>query len=188
MQFANGEASCLKKLMKFCSPVLACLLLCAFAAPAYADEEGQAEKLPGMFSRMLDVFRPSAGKSELKWKQLLLTMKLEPLPLKLGETRQLKVTLQLTNKSKKFVQLEFPTTQRIEVIVKRPDGKLVEQWSEDQSFSGDPSFVTINTGERLEYSVSVATRDMTAGQPAVIEAFFPNYEPLRVEQTITPEK
>lgn len=137
----------------------------------------------------MNVFRGSGKKEgEMKWKHLLLTMKLEPLPLKLGETRQLKVTLQLTNKSKKFVQLEFPTTQRIEVLVKQKDGKLVEQWSEDQSFSGEPSLVTINPGERLEYAVSVATRDMVAGEPFVIEAFFPNYEALRVEQAITPEK
>ena len=175
--------------MKFRLPVLACLLFCSIAGAATAAEDPTPEKRPGMFSRLLNVFRGSDGKSgQLKWKKLLLTMKLEPLPLKLGETRQLKVTLQLTNESKKFVQLEFPTTQRIEVLVKRPDGKLVEQWSEDQSFSSEPSLVTINPGERLEYGVSVATRDMVAGEPFVIEAFFPNYEPLRVEQTIVPER
>jgi hypothetical protein len=174
--------------MKFCVPLLACLLFYSAASLAFA-EDAAPEKKPGMFSRLLDVFRSSDGKSgKLKWKELLLTMKLEPLPLKLGETRQLKVTLQLTNDSKKFVQLEFPTTQRVEVLVKRPNGTLVEQWSEDHSFTSEPSLVTINPNERLEYTVSVATRDMAAGEPFVIEAFFPNYEPLRVEQTIIPEK
>ena len=176
--------------MKLPNRLFAGLLICTLAgcATKSGDEIAETEK-PGMLSRVIGIFRSSEGQDvERRWKQLILTMKLAPLPVKLGETRQLQVTLQLTNRSKKFVQLEFPTTQRIEVLVKRTDGKLVEQWSEDHSFSGEPSLVTINPGERLEYAVSVATRDMIAGEPFVVEAFFPNYEPLRVEQIIVPEK
>jgi hypothetical protein len=165
------------------------LVICTLAGCASSTDQGTTEKKPGMFSRVMGIFGGSDEENaERRWKNLVLTMKLEPLPIKLGETRQLKVTLQLTNRSKKFVQLEFPTTQRLEVVVKRKDGKLVEQWSEDHSFSGEPSLVTINPGERLEYAVSVATRDMVAGEPFVVAAFFPNYEPLRVEQTVVPEK
>jgi hypothetical protein len=94
----------------------------------------------------------------------------------------------LKNRSKKFVQMQFPTSQRIEVLVRTTDGKLVEQWSQDQSFANEPTLVVINPRERLEYTASVATRDMTAGRTYIVEAFFPNYEPLRVQKAVTPEE
>ena len=116
-----------------------------------------------MMSRFFNIFRGSHDRGEApsaSWKRLELTMSVEPLPLDLGETRQLKVTLRLANKSKRLVQLDFPTTQRIEVLVRNRNGKLVEQWSEDQAFNNEPTLVAINPGERLEYSANIATRDM----------------------------
>jgi len=159
--------------------------------PAHAVEEGSNEKKPGMFSRVLKVFRgsPKGGdRTRADWKNLALTMSLDPAQVKLGENRQVKVALRLSNKGKKLVQLEFPTTQRIEVLVRRQDGKLLEQWSEDQAFSNEPTLVTINPGERLEYTVSVSTRDMEPGQRYTIEGFFPNFEPLKTSKSVTPEK
>ncbi len=117
-----------------------------------------------------------------------MTVRVEPLPVMLSETRQLKVTLQLVNKGKKLAQLEFPTTQRIEVLVRNSLGKMVEQWSEDQSFAQELTLVAVNPGERLEYSVSVSTRDLVAGQSYTVEAFFPNYEQLKATKAFIPEK
>lgn len=183
--------------MKFCLPVV--LLLCCLAGETVsAAEDGrQEEPRPGFFQRAvrsLNPFRSKEPEDKLNsakapnWKRLELSILLEPLPLKLPETRQLKVTLQLTNKSKKFVQMEFPTSQRIEVLVKNKEGKLVEQWSEDQAFASEPTLVVVNPNERLEYSASVATRDMVPGESYTIEAFFPNFEPLRIQKTIVPER
>jgi Intracellular proteinase inhibitor len=163
------------------------LLVCFSLASAAASEEGAREK-PGMMTRFLNIFRGSSEPRAANWKRLSLTMRVQPLPVKLSETRQLKVSLQLANRSKRLIQLEFPTTQRIEVLVRNADGKMVEQWSEDQSFAPEPTIVAINPNERLEYIVSVSTRDMVAGQPYMIEGFFPNYEQLKVSQTIVPEK
>ncbi len=178
-------------------PIL--LLLCCSTAACVStkvDDGSAEEKRPGFFSRVVSTLNPfdsddtgdGSTATAPKWKQLELSMKLEPLPLKLPETRLLKVTLQLANTSKKFVQLEFPTAQRIEVLVRTEDGKLVEQWSQDQAFATEPTLVLINPGERLEYTVSVATRDMVPGKKYVIEGFFPNFEPLRVQQSIIPER
>ena len=99
------------------------------------------------------------------------------------------VTVTVANESsKKYVHLNFPTSQRIEVLVQDSTGKVVNTWSEDQSFTNDPAAVTVNPGERLEYAVSVATREMTAGQPYLIEASFPNYAELKVQQQVVPLK
>jgi hypothetical protein len=171
-----------------------CLLLVCFLviAPLRASEEPSGERRkPGMISRFFNVFRGSRDPGDnpsANWKRLELTMIVEPLPLDLGETRQIKVTLRLANKSKRLVQLEFPTTQRIEVLVRNRNGKLVEQWSEDQAFTNEPTLVTINPGERLEYSANIATRDMVGGESYTIVGYFPNYDQLKATKVIVPKK
>ena len=178
------------------SRISAALLFCLMVAgPVSLFAAGEPAPTPGIVGRILKpwtIFRRSPEKSNAvattNWKQLSLTLSLDPLPLKLPENRQLKVTLQLANKGKKLVQLTFPTTQRIEVLVRNAEGKMVEQWSEDQSFSDEPTLVAINPNERLEYSVSVSTRDMSPGQGYSIEAFFPNYDQLTASKSVLPEK
>jgi len=109
----------------------------------------------------------------------------DPANVILPETKQVKVTVTLANEGRKIRQLEFPTSQRIEVLVKSKDGKTIEQWSEDQAFNNEPTVVTINPQERLEYKATIQTRDMVVGQTYTIEAFFPNFEQLRKSVTIT---
>ena len=175
-------------------PIFVLLGLLASSSPRAGASETGGEKPPGMVSRFFDMFRGGKDRDKLNeakgpnWKRLQLKLIVDPLPVKLADVRQLKVTLQLSNNSKRFVQLEFPTAQRIEVLIRDKSGKLVEQWSEDQSFAGEPSIVSVNAGERLEYAVNVATRDMVAGETYLLEAFFPNYEPLKAQLEIKPEK
>jgi hypothetical protein len=105
--------------------------------------------------------------------------------MKVSENKLMKVTLTLTNRSKKLVQLDFPTSQRVEVLLKTKDGKTLETWSQDQAFTSEPTLVTINPNERLEYSVDVSTRDMVAGQEYTVEGFFPNFDQLKKLHPIT---
>ena len=129
---------------------------------------------------------PKGSQSGKEWKNLVPTISIDPTPVKLSDVRTMKVTLQLANKGKKLAQLDFPTTQRIEVLVKDSTGKTIERWSEDQAFQNEPTLVTINPNERLEYTATVATRDLHAGQAFSVEAFFPNYEQLRAVKPLTP--
>jgi hypothetical protein len=129
-----------------------------------------------------------AVEREVGNKKVLIGMTVEPHPLKLSDARQMKVTVVVANKGAKMVQLEFPTTQRIEVLVRNAAGKLVEQWSEDRTFANEPGIRAINPGERLEYAVTLSTRDLAAGQTYTVEALFPNYESLRLQRNVVPEK
>jgi hypothetical protein len=138
---------------------------------------------PGTAAVPSDAVERPVGKNKL-----MLSMRVEPQPLKLSDTRQMKVTVVVSNKSSKLVQLEFPTTQRIEVLVRHAGGKLVEQWSEDRTFANEPGIRAINPGERLEYAATLSTRDLVAGQSYTVEALFPNYESLRLQKTVVPEK
>ena len=122
------------------------------------------------------------------FKGLEMKMTVDPAAPNLGEHKQLTVTLRLQNKGKKLVQLDFPTTQRIEVLVKNSVGKTIEQWSEDHAFQNEPSLVTINAGERLEYNAIVSTRDFAAGQEYTIDGFFPNYQTLRATAKVVPTR
>jgi hypothetical protein len=130
---------------------------------------------------------PDDGKKPKAHGKLEVSLRLEPLPLKLSQTNRLKVTMTLTNRTRKLASLEFPTSQRIEVLVKTSGGKLVEQWSQDQAFTHEPTILAVNPGERAEYKVEVATRDLSAGQSYVVQGFFPNYEALKAETTLVPE-
>jgi hypothetical protein len=116
------------------------------------------------------------------------SLAVEPPAPKLAEVRLVKARLQLVNRGKRMVRLDFPTTQRIDVVVKDSTGKVVEEWSEYHRFEKEPGTVTINPGERLEYSASVATREMRPDQTFTIEAWMPSYDLLRASASVTPVK
>jgi hypothetical protein len=109
-----------------------------------------------------------------------------PVPLKLGIHRRLSVTVQLHNSGPRLVSLEFPSTQRIEVLLRDADRRLVEKWSEDRAFEPERVWVALNPGERLEYSVELSTRELLEGQEYQVEAFLPQHPELRASARIVP--
>ncbi len=117
---------------------------------------------------------------------LTMTMKVEPAQIRLPDTRAIEVTVSLVNTGKTGVHLEFPTSLRVDVLVKDARGKMLSRWSDDQPIEKEPGMLLINPRERLEYSAKISTREMTAGQPFEIEAFYPSYEKLRVVKAVTP--
>ena len=164
----------------------------ALATQAVRADDAQPAQSPGFVTRVIEAFQGSKSggdrKGVVRTKNLLLAMDLSPLPLKLSEVRMLKVVISLTDMSGKAVHLEFPTTQRFEILVRDKSGRQLVQWSEDELFTTEPTFVTINPREHLEYEASVATRDLVAGQQYVVEGFFLNYKDLKIRKTIVPEK
>ena len=171
-------------------PAFAALSLAAHAA----EEAPPAPPKPGVMHRLLHPFgggstaAPASKTKDANLKGIELSVTVEPAAPKLSETRAIKVTVALANQGRKLIQLDFPTTQRIEVLVKNKAGKRVVQWSEDQAFANEPTLVAINPRERLEYAATVSTRDLVAGETYTVEAFFPNFDTLRKTLTITPEK
>ncbi len=181
--------------------------LCAFLLGAHAADvppASPAAKIkapptphPGVFNRLFraahlahtkdDVVKEKAESKLPNYKHVEISMSIEPSPVQLSAARQMKVIVRLRNRSNKFVQLEFPTSQRIEVIVKDGAGKMVEHWSEDHAFTNEPGIVSINPDERLEYAADVPTREMKAGQAYTVEGFFPNYEALHTSMQLTPK-
>jgi hypothetical protein len=170
-----------------------CLLALVVAlglAPARAEEPPAAEK-PGLVKRLWQsIPMPKWGgkdKPAATGKDLRLELVLNPPLVKLAETRRVEATIQLVNGGKKLVQLDFPSSQRIDVHVKTSAGRVIERWSDDQPSEPEPGVVTINPGERVEYAAAISTREMAVGQRYTVEAFFPRYPELRVVKTIAAE-
>ncbi len=169
--------------MKFRAPIL--LLTMALPLALFAAEEApKTTPKPTILKRWMKTLGMEKDPNATGFKGLDIGLLADPTQVIVGDTKKIKATVTLTNRSKKIAQLEFPTSQRIEVLVKSKEGKTIEQWSEDQAFSSEPTIVTINPDERLEYVVSVATRDMVADETYTVEAFFPNFDQLRKSITV----
>jgi len=125
---------------------------------------------------------PAAG----AWRRLEMTMKLDPAEVRLPNTRMVEVIVTVVNKGKEAVQLEFPSSLRIDVVVRNEDGKILSRWSDDQPIQREPAVLVINPKERLEYRARISTREMAAGGKFGIEAYFPSYEGLRTGRMVTP--
>ena len=128
-----------------------------------------------------------AGVSRKRTRNLALKMEIVPLPVRLSDARQFEVRIRLENISRKFVQLQFPTSQRIELLVRDDTGKTIVKWSEDRLFENVVGYVGINPGEHVEYSANIPTRDLGVGRKYVVTGFFPSFGELKAETTIVPE-
>ena len=85
------------------------------------------------------------------------------------------------------MQLQFPTTQRIDVLILDDTGKTIVKWSEDRIFAQSIDYVGINPGEHVEYTASVPTRDLQAGKRYVVQGLFPSFSDLKAEEALVPE-
>ncbi len=162
------------------------LVLSALATSVWADETEPAPRVQkrGFFGRLLHPFasEPGAPYKDAQLRGLVLSLRLAAQPIKLSETRQMEVTITLTNKAKRPITLEFPSEQRFEVYLRNSSGKILTTWSENHAFADEASSILINPQEHIEYDETIATRELTANKVFLVEVFFPKYPDLRVQQ------
>lgn len=103
-----------------------------------------------------------------------LSITLEPAEFKLEERREITVTVILKNESSRQIQINFPTTQRIELLTKDKTGNVIERWSDDRVFDPLEGIVAVNPNETIEYSERIPTREMKSGEMYTIEASLSN--------------
>ena len=120
---------------------------------------------------------------------LTVELKTSPDPVKLGEVRQIDVTFTLRNTTKQPINLKFATSQAIEILLReQATGKVISQWSTDQTFTQSTRYLAINPHERIEYNQPITTRDLHPGMTYVLEAYFVGYEQdLRASRPIVPQ-
>ena len=161
------------------TPLFAALLSLALIAAAPAEEKR------GWLGRLFHPFGSSEKIPEYKnpkIRGLDLTVELPSEPVKLAEVRQLPVHILLTNRGDKAVQLAFPTEQRIEILLHDSTGQVVTRWSDNRAFEENPGTLLINPGEHVEYSETIATRELSPGKVFTVEVTVPAYPELDAQR------
>jgi hypothetical protein len=130
----------------------------------------------GMFSSVR--IGPKAGSGS--------KLTVEPAQFSLDDRREITVTFRVENKTSKLLKLDFPTSQRIEILVRDSNGKVIDKWSDDRAFLDVSGVVMINPDENIEYEEKVSTRDMQPGTTYTIEASLANNPEFTKTATITP--
>jgi Intracellular proteinase inhibitor len=129
-----------------------------------------------MFSSVQIGTKPSSGSK----------LAVEPSKFSLDDRREVTVTFTVENRTNKLVKMDFPTSQRIEILVHDPSGKVIDKWSDDHAFQDISGVVMINPGEHIEYEQRISTRDMQPAQTYTIEASLANNPEFTKTVTVTP--
>ncbi len=162
---------------------LAASLLAALPACSLIHRRPRADAAPA-------AARPRRVKApKVVGRGLLLELTASPDPVKLGENRQIDVTLTVRNVSRQMQTLKFPSSQLIEILLRDvATGQVVSQWSTDRTFEQELRNLTVNPGERLEYHEPITTRELKVGKPYNLEAYFVGYDKeLRTTKVIIPQ-
>jgi len=123
----------------------------------------------------------------LRGEPTITELSVEPERFALQDRREVSATYSIFNNTRKITRIEYPTTQRIDILTYDNAGKVIERWSDDRAFIPEEGIVILNPKERIEYQEKVPTRDMKAGESYRIEAKAMTDPSFVVERTITPE-
>jgi Intracellular proteinase inhibitor len=113
---------------------------------------------------------------------LSLSVQVSPQTVKLSEIRQLAIKVGLSNESKRGIELDFPTDQRIEIYLRNAAEVVLTKWSDNHAINDTPGVVLINPKEHIEYNETIATRELSPDKVYIAEVFFPRYPDLRARQ------
>lgn len=155
------------------------LLLLAAVSLAPAQEKR------GFFGRLFHPFGSSNKIREYKnpkLRGLILAVDLPEGAIKLSEMRQLPVHITLTNRGDKVVELTFPSEQRIEILLHDAAGQVVTRWSDNRAFEEQPGHLLINPNEFVDYSETIATRELVPGRVFTVEVTVPAYPELDAQR------
>jgi hypothetical protein len=104
----------------------------------------------------------------------------------LADKREVDVNYTIRNNSNRMARLDFPTSQRIEILTKNSAGSTIDRWSDDRSFQPQEGIVVINPKERIEYREKISTREMKPGQTYEVEALLKSDPDFRLQKPLTP--
>ncbi len=145
------------------------------------SERSAGETFTGFFTEMFASVTLPGEKKDTGSKLVV-----DPAEFSLDDRREVAVDFTVYNKTSKLLRLEFPSAQRIEIVVKNPAGEVIERWSDDRAFAEQAGVVMINPDERIEYQEKIATREMVPGETYVIEASLVGNPDFTRTTTVTP--
>jgi hypothetical protein len=122
---------------------------------------------------------PASGRGNLE-----MTLRLEPGRIRLGVDRRIRVLVGLKNRGRRMCELEFGSSQRIEVQLVEVRRGVLETWSDDRRFEPKRGWVALNPGERLEYEVEVSAREIERGGGYGVEAWLADHPEVRASAAL----
>lgn len=151
--------------------------------PKVRDSDNNAgDTFMGFFTNMFSSVR--VGK--LRADPTIPTLQVEPLDFSLAERREVDVTYTIKNNTRKIMRIDYPTTQRIEIITSDANGQVIDRWSDDRAFAGQEGIVFVNPGERIEYSEKLPTRDLKPGELYFVTGDAAANEGFTATRSLTP--
>ena len=114
------------------------------------------------------------------------SLQVDPESPVIKDQREVEVTYTVRNNSKSLTQLDFPTSQRIEILTYNSSGAIVDRWSDDRAFKPEEGIVVINPRERIEFKEKISTRDMHSAETYKTEASLKSQPDFVVDRTVTP--
>ena len=111
----------------------------------------------------------------------------DPAKFSLQDRREVNVTYAIRNNTKNISRLEYPTTQRIDILTYDSKGLVIDRWSDDRAFQPEDGIVIINPQERIEYQEKIPTREMKAGETYRVQTFTTSVEKFQSEKIVTPQ-
>ena len=159
--------------------------VCATLALLVTVADAPAQEKRGWLRRMLHPFGSSEKIPQYKnpkIRGLALTVELPSEPVKLSEVRQLPIHVILTNRADRAVEMVFPSEQRIEILLHDSNGRVVTRWSENRAFAEQVGTLLINPGEHVEYSETIATRELSSGRVFTVEVTVPAYPEIGAQR------
>ncbi|MEX1118810.1 MAG: BsuPI-related putative proteinase inhibitor, partial [Terrimicrobiaceae bacterium] len=151
--------------------------------PKVRDSDNNAgDTFAGFFTNMFSSVR--LGK--LRADPTIPTVRVEPLDFSLAERREVDVTYAIKNNTGKIMRIDYPSTQRIEIITSDTTGQVIDRWSDDRAFAGEEGIVFVNPGERIEYNEKLPTRDLKPGEMYIVTGDAAANEGFTATQRVTP--
>jgi len=139
-------------------------------------------QMRGFFSDLIPSVRLNGSKPGSE----PVSLAVDPQNPDIKEQREINVNYTIRNTTKNMTRLDFPTSQRIEILTKSPTGQVVDRWSDDRAFQREEGIVVINPRERIEYQEKISTREMRAGEIYNVEASMVAQPDFNAEKTVSP--
>ena len=136
--------------------------------------QGSKKRFEGANELNLESYKT---KLEITPAQLTLTRIRDPQP-----SDEITVKFTLVNGSDKGSTLYFPTSQRMDAVIRDSEGKAIYTWSDDFEFATEPGYSYVNAGERLNYQLKIPFQALRGKVPqgeATITASLVNYPEVK---------
>ena len=101
----------------------------------------------------------------------MVTVKITPQPpFSLETCKEFTVDYTIKNTGKKLMSLYFPTTRHFDFEIKKADGTLLDQWSNERKFEPQEGVLMVNPEEKITFSATFSTRLMQAGETYILHS------------------